>query len=157
MTSPNTFTDARVGFDGHVSGWDERPHNLFKIERADDRTLYGDYILAFLEDGNHFNVDIGPFGYVDPYHAGDLNPSRRRHFSAEECASAEQLVRSFFPPLASSTISSCRGKTSWAEFAFDRTGSFKSPASANDHLVCANTVRPGFRRNALSELDTMLS
>jgi hypothetical protein len=24
-------------------------------------------------------------------------------------------------------------------------------------LVCANTVRPGFRRNALSELDTMLS
>ncbi len=96
MTDPNSFTNARVGFGGLVSGADEKPHDLFKIEREDSPVLFGDYILAFLEDGNHFNVEIGPFGYVDPYYAGDLNPSRRRHFSAEECSAAEQLISIFF-------------------------------------------------------------
>jgi hypothetical protein len=96
MTDHNTFTNARIGFGGALSGADQKPHYLFKIEGSDGPVLFGDYIFAYTEDRNHFNVEIGPFGYVDPYYAGDLNPSSRRHFSAEECAAAEQLIRSFF-------------------------------------------------------------
>jgi hypothetical protein len=96
MTESKSFEDARIGFAGPVSGADEKPHDLFKIERTEGPVLYGDYIWAFLEDRNHFNVEIGPFGYVDPEYAGDLNPTNRQHFSAEECAILEQLIRSFF-------------------------------------------------------------
>jgi hypothetical protein len=96
MTNANTFTNARMGFGGFLSGADEKPHDLFEIERTEGPILYGDYIFAFLKDGNHFNVEIGLFGYVDPRYAGDLNPNSRQHFFPEECSAAEQLIRSFF-------------------------------------------------------------
>jgi hypothetical protein len=41
MTSTNTFTNARIGFGGHLSGADEKPHDLFKIERENGPVLNG--------------------------------------------------------------------------------------------------------------------
>jgi hypothetical protein len=130
MTSPNTFTNACIGFGGALSGADEKPHYLFKIETADGSVLYGDYILAFLEDKKHFNVEIDLFGYVDPEYAGDLNPNRRRHFSAEECAAAEQPIRSFFPLPASSTKRYYTENTFWAGSISVQAGSFRTPTTA---------------------------
>ena len=141
MTSPNTFTNARIEFAGFLNGADERPHYLFKIERAEGPSLYGDYTLAALEDDRHFNVEIGPFGYVDQYDAGDLNPSRRQHFSAEDCLAAERLIRSFFQPLACLIRGPYPGKPSWAAFVFDQTGSFKSLTTvSNGFGVRPNSV-----------------
>ena len=92
----NSFKNARVEFSGIVSGVDDNPHYLFEIELTEGPELYGEYSFDYLEDRNHFNILIGPFGYVDRYHAGDMSPSVRRHFSREESLAAEQLIRSFF-------------------------------------------------------------
>jgi hypothetical protein len=71
-------------------------HDLFKITRAAGPVVYGEYIFFFGEDGNDFNVEMGPFGYTDPHDAGVLDPSFREDFSAEESSAAEQSIRSYF-------------------------------------------------------------
>jgi hypothetical protein len=114
MTEANIFSNARIGFARLLSGADEKPHDLFEIEKAEGGRLYGDYVLAFLKDDAHFNVEIAAFGYLDRRNAGDLNPARRQHFSVEECLAAEQLIRSFFPTLAFSIRVSFPGKLFWA-------------------------------------------
>jgi hypothetical protein len=96
MTESNSFKDARIGFGGRLSGADEKPHSLFKIERTEGPVLYGEYVFAVAEDRNHFNVETGPFGYIDRYCAGLVGPSIQQHFSAEECSTLEQLIRAFF-------------------------------------------------------------
>jgi hypothetical protein len=114
MTEANIFSNARIGFARLLSGADEKPHDLFEIEKAEGGRLYGDYVLAFLKDDARFNVEIAAFGYLDRRNAGDLNPARRQHFSVEECLAAEQLIRSFFPTLAFSIRVSFPGKLFWA-------------------------------------------
>jgi hypothetical protein len=69
---------------------------LFKITQSTGQVLYGNYIYAFAENENDFDIEIGLFGYVDPYATGDLHPAYRQHFTAEESSAAERLIRSYF-------------------------------------------------------------
>src|SRR5580704_2822532 len=96
MPSPNMFANANVEPDGSTRGDDDRFHDLFKIVRINSPALYGDYIYSFLDNGYDFNIEIGAFGYPDYRHLGSPDPSKRQQFSAEEAATAEQLIRSFF-------------------------------------------------------------
>jgi hypothetical protein len=96
MANSDTFTNARVESGGSTRGDDDRAHRLFKIIRADGSTLYGEYIYSFLENGNDFNIEIDLFGYAESRYLGSRDPSRRQRFSADEAATAEQLIRSYF-------------------------------------------------------------
>jgi hypothetical protein len=84
MSSADTVTNARIESGDMLPGWDEMGHRVFRIARAAGPVLYGEYFFVSEEDGNDFNVEIGPFGYTDPYDAGVLDPSFREHFSAED-------------------------------------------------------------------------
>jgi hypothetical protein len=48
------------------------------------------------EKGSDFNIEIGLFGYVDPYNVGDLHPQARKHFTDEEWLTIEELIRTYF-------------------------------------------------------------
>jgi hypothetical protein len=96
MTDANSFTNASIDSAGTVGGADEAEHDLFKIEKGDGPPLYGDYFYIFPNDEPFFNIEIGVFGYLDPYAVGDLDPTYRLHFTAEESEAVEQLIRSFF-------------------------------------------------------------
>jgi hypothetical protein len=96
MASSDTFTNARVESGGLTRGDDDGAHNLFKIIGTDGLTLYGEYIYSFLENGNDFNIEIDLFGYAESRYIGSRDPSRRQQFSAEEAATAEKLIRSYF-------------------------------------------------------------
>jgi len=92
-----SFADASIKFAGVLRGADEEPHYLVGIARADGSRLFGGYKHAWLENGNDFNVEIEPFGYVEKHHVG--NTKRQLAFSVEECFAVEQLIRSFFSDL----------------------------------------------------------
>ena len=101
MTAADSFANARIVFAGAVSGVDEMPHRLFKLERPGELALYGEYIFVFEENG--INMEIGPFGYFDGRNLGiaHLNhPTVRRSFSEEECSAVQRLIQSFFSDLA---------------------------------------------------------
>jgi hypothetical protein len=97
MTSTNAFTDARVEFSGTVWDLDHKPHEVFKIERVRESTLYGDYFFVFPPDDDpEFNIEIGLFGYPGRLDAGNPDPTLRERFTADESRAVEQLIRSFF-------------------------------------------------------------
>jgi hypothetical protein len=86
-----------VGFAGIVWDVDHTAHDVFKIERATEPALYGDYFLVSpTHDENEFNTEIGLFGYCGRLDVGSLDLTLRQQFSSEECQSIEQLIRSFF-------------------------------------------------------------
>jgi hypothetical protein len=103
MGSVNAFADARIEAAGSVRGADEVGHDLFEIERDDGPPPLRRLYLRFSRpEKNDFNIEIGVFGYVDPYNVGNPHPKARHHFSAEESAAIEGLIRSYFlsnPPI----------------------------------------------------------
>ena len=48
------------------------------------------------ENDNHFNIEVGAFGFTYRENAGNPYPSARKRFPAEEGVTAEQLIRNFF-------------------------------------------------------------
>jgi hypothetical protein len=93
-TDGNSFEDARIWFAGVLNGRDEKVHYLIAVVRADGSELFGGYKHAWLKNGNDFNVEIEPFGYVDRHDVGATK--RRLAFTAEECSAVAQLIWSFF-------------------------------------------------------------
>jgi hypothetical protein len=96
MTSANRFTNAQVEPAGSTRGDDLGAHNLFEIVGRDVAPVYGEYIYSFLENGYDFNIEINQFGFSESCYLGSKDPEKRQLFSAEEAATAEQLIRSFF-------------------------------------------------------------
>jgi hypothetical protein len=96
MASSETFTNARVDKAGSTRGDDDGFHDLFKVVRTDGPVLYGEFKLLYMENGNDFNIEIGPFGYLEYCYLGSSDPTRRLRFSAEEAATLEKLIRSAF-------------------------------------------------------------
>jgi hypothetical protein len=90
----NTFANARIKLGGTARGVDEAGHHVYVVERSDGPALTGEYFEVF--NGNDFNIEIGMFGFTYRGEVGNLHPSVRLHFSAEDSFSAEQLIRSFF-------------------------------------------------------------
>jgi hypothetical protein len=97
MPAVNRFSSARVIAGGATSGDDDRNHFLFRIEgNQTTPPIYGEVIYQFLENGHDFNIEIDLFGYLDYRFLGSPNPTKRLSFSAEEAATAESLIRSYF-------------------------------------------------------------
>ena len=96
MTTTNRFINARVELSGHTCGADDGAHWLFEIAGADEAPIYGEYIYAFYENGNDFNIEIDQFGFSDYRDLGHPDSEKRQRFSAEEAAAAEQLIRAYF-------------------------------------------------------------
>jgi hypothetical protein len=96
MTSANRFTNAGIEPAGVTSGDDDGSHNLFKIVGTDGAPTYGEYIYSFLENEYDFNIEIDQFGFSESCYLGSADPEKRQRFPAEEAATAEQLIRSFF-------------------------------------------------------------
>jgi hypothetical protein len=90
----NTFKGARTELFGSVRGVDECGHLVFAVVKTDGGNLYGEFFeVGMPENDNDFNVEVGEFGFTDPENVGNPHPGARRHFSVEECATAEVLVR----------------------------------------------------------------
>jgi hypothetical protein len=96
MSPGNRFANARVIAGGATSGADDRHHDLFRIEGNGTPPIYGEYIYQFLENKYDFNIEIDLFGYSDYRFLGSSHSKWRQSFSAEEAATAESLIRSFF-------------------------------------------------------------
>jgi hypothetical protein len=97
MTIANTFTGARIGFAGVVWDADHAAHDLFKIERASEPALFGDYFsISPTDNDNDFNTEIVLFGYPGRLDVGNPDSTLRQRFTAEECQTIEHLIRSFF-------------------------------------------------------------
>jgi hypothetical protein len=97
MTNGNTFDGARIELAGSEGGVDGGGHLVFAVIKADDEVLYGEFFEVWTpENDRHFNIEIEAFGFTYQGNAGNAYPSARNHFSAEECAAAEKLIRSFF-------------------------------------------------------------
>ncbi len=96
MTSASRFTNAPVLPAGSVRGDDLYAHDVFKIIGTDGGPIYGEYLYSFLENGNDFNIEIDQFGFSEARYIGSADPKKRQSFSAEEAATAELLIRSFF-------------------------------------------------------------
>jgi hypothetical protein len=96
MPAVNRFSSAGVIAGGATSGDNDRNHFLFRIEGNGTPPIYGEYIYQFLENRYDFNIEIDLFGYSDYRFLGSPNPTKRQSFSAEEAATAESLIRSFF-------------------------------------------------------------
>jgi hypothetical protein len=97
MPAVNRFSSARVIAGGATSGDDDRNHFLFRIEgNQTTPPIYGEVIYQFLENGHDFNIEIDLFGYSDYRFLGSSHSKWRQSFSAEEAATAESLIRSFF-------------------------------------------------------------
>jgi hypothetical protein len=97
MSGTDTFADARVEFAGVVWDVDHTPHDVFKIERAGEPALYGDYFLVSPSDNeNEFNTEIGLFGYLGRLDVGNPDPTLRQQFAGEERQAVERLIRSYF-------------------------------------------------------------
>jgi hypothetical protein len=93
---PTQFTNARVDSFGSVRGTDEAGHDVFKLVRSDGPTLYGEYFYNYPDPKVwNFDVEIGPFGYLDPRAMGDIDPAYREHFSPDEASAPEQLIRTY--------------------------------------------------------------
>jgi hypothetical protein len=89
-----SFANAQIGSYGSVRGADDLRHDVFKVEMADRATLYGDYFYVFPNGCGNFNIEIGVFGYSDPYNVGNLHRDAREHFSTDDSFAIEHLIRS---------------------------------------------------------------
>jgi hypothetical protein len=97
MTNVNTFAGARIRLAGKVRGVDEKGHDVYIVDRTEGPALFGEYFeVSPGENENHFNIEIGHFGFTNPESAGNPYPSARQGFSTEEVAAAQKLIQDFF-------------------------------------------------------------
>jgi hypothetical protein len=81
MTTADAFERARVEFAGIVWDVDHIPHAVFKVERAGEPALYGDYFsVSPSNNDNEFNTEIGLFGYLGYLDVGNPDPTLRKQF-----------------------------------------------------------------------------
>jgi hypothetical protein len=96
MTNANSFIAAQIKLRGLTRGADEVGHQFFQVTRTQGPELYGDYFEILAEKNtNDYNIEIREFGHVVPQQLGS-GPAFRQHFSAEECLTVEELIRSLF-------------------------------------------------------------
>jgi hypothetical protein len=119
MRLNNTFARAHIGFAGIVWDMDHQAHDVFKIERAGENTVYGGYYYVFAPDRflrrfwifrqlpnwitkssddnkDDFKIEIGRFGYPGELDVGNPNPTLRHQFAEDECRAIQELIRAFF-------------------------------------------------------------
>jgi hypothetical protein len=94
MASGNPLKVASVRLTGTRRGVDDGGHDTFCVQSVGEEEFFGEYFEVWaIQNENHFNIEIGAFGFTDPENAGNPYPSARLQFSTDECSTLEDSIR----------------------------------------------------------------